>query len=676
MKPTRTLLALTQAVFLTFTATSGFADEARLTLVENGQPRAALVADIPADATAPQAADIRKACGLMQMAVERATGVHLKLLTPEEAKAATPETALVLVGGGALGRATGIELRPLPTEGYRVVTQPDRCVVYGNSEEIAPVLNRYFEDSVPTCTFAAAEIVESAWKGHWLWPGPNGFFIPKTETVSLPVGDKEYRPRTASRFFSLPTRRTMGKDGKVDPKSVRIMIPEAEMKAALDWLRFHRFGRRHSDGRVHAFQDWWFKYHASHPDYFAQSPEGVRQPFPKEVGVKLRLGNPAVADRIMEEWREAGRPELYSISPNDGTGFDISPETLAMDEPAGQPVEAIWKGTANLSARYARFWEGLLQRMHKEKPDTRLRTLIYSAYRNPPPAGVKLNGLLGTFIHSWTEPAKESWAAWRTAGASLILRPNWGHLGAGAPYIHPHGIGEFIRWSAQNGCEGYSFDNLPGYWATQGINYYVMARLTQYPELTMDEVIGEYTVAFGKAKPLIREYLDYWEAYSKKCAYPVSAGGPFSIDPNGLYEQAVREKGLPTNALGGSHRALAYLYPDEIIAPARAILEKAANAVKEDDAEFRDRVRFLQLGLEHLVLNRDAVILGFAAGAHPTPEQRAAFRAKARELEAFRAKVTPLHVVWGEAAHYLEVKRASPAGRPDLAETPLNEDGL
>ena len=95
-------------------------------------------------------------------------------------------------------------------------------------------------------------------------------------------------------------------------------------------------------------------------------------------------------------------------------------------------------------------------------------------------------------------------------------------------------------------------DSLYGYWATQGIKYFLASRLTSRWDLTTEEAIQEYCDCFGQASDEIRRYFDFWEKYDEQVAYNIPAGGMASVDPDGTYETLCREKyGKPLHPLQG-----------------------------------------------------------------------------------------------------------------------------
>ncbi|MGH7958546.1 MAG: DUF4838 domain-containing protein, partial [Opitutaceae bacterium] len=345
----------------------------------------------------------------------------------------------------------------------------------------------------------------------------------------------------------------------------------------------------------HSFTQWWPKYHESHPDYFAVPPEGEKLPYPAVDRVKLRLGNPAVADQIIENWRQAGRSDNWNVGPNDGGGWDTSEESRALDLPDVFSPEDIWRSRVNLARRFVRFWNGLLVRMRKENPNVTLSTFGYSCYREPPD-DVKLEpGMVVAVVPGYADTS--GWKKWHDAGAKLFLRPNWWHMGGSAPHLPLHAQGEYFRFAQAHAMIGFDFDRLRGEWGTQGILYYLIARMSVRLDLSVDQVLDEYISAFGAAAPIIRDYIGYWEHFTHKIASPFPAGGNLSQDASGLFETLARKNGITTSIGASNWSMMPFLYTDEVIAPAESLLARALAAAARDDAVVRKRIGYLQASL-------------------------------------------------------------------------------
>ncbi len=438
---------------------------------------------------------------------------------------------------------------------------------------------------------------------------------------------------------------------------------------AVLWGFRHLQGSRTRFVFGHSFADWWEKYHQSHPEYFAVPPPGYEQPYPREGWQKLCVSNPGVAETILAEWRLAGRPETWCVGPNDGSGWCTCENCRALDDDPGQDLEDIWLSRGvNLTGRYTALWNKLLRDMRPERPDATLTCFAYSTYRDALPRTRLEDGMVLAVVHTYGEDAKEQWWNWAKAGAQLYLRPNWFHMGGCAPHIPLHRMGDCFRFAQTHSMIGFKFDTVMGYWATQGPLYFLMGRLGTRPALSVDDIIGEYCSAFGRAEPAIRSYLELWEDLSEALAVPVPAGGAVTQNADGLHEQACRELGIGNHPLHASWRILPVVYTDDVLQKGLAILEEADRLAEgEPDPLVAERIDFLREGLKHLARLRD--VIGFAYREDPSEGVGADdAQERYRELLRYQAEITRRHVVWGPVVqHTLERRgvRTTPEGVPE-----------
>lgn len=607
-----------------------------ISFVRDGQPTGLIVLA----ATSSQLE--RDAVAHFTEAVARSTGVELAVVDEAEAQSYPVGYSRIFVGNSKASEAAGIHLPEDVSETYRIATRGNDVFIIGrdpqhywrsagvHSRPVLWALNRLLEEQLGI---------------RWLWPGELGTHTPARDNFVVPQMDLSYQPELMIRWLRI-NRHRPDPLVSVDPVTDKRLTAEAAI-----WLENHQVGRRGNVRFGHAFTDWWDKYSADHPDYFALPPEGMPQRRPTHVN--LRLANPAVIERIAKEYIAAGSPEYYNVSPNDGAGFDTSEETRAWDIPPGQPVRDIWLGRAQLTARYVKFWNLLYQRLREINPDVKLATYAYSAYRQPPPPERPLTARMFIGIVD-TYDNYVGWSGWSDSGAEMMLRPNWWFQGGNAPYIPLTQTADFIRFAAQNGMKAMDMDSILGYWSTQGINYYLAARLMTQPELTRDDIVAEYASAFGPAAKEILAYIDYWERLTDIYNYPMNATGglrPETVESR--YEDLVRQGKIPHSILNGSKYVLPYLYTDEVIEPALEILAQARNQVPQDSLYAR-RILFLELGLEELRETRDLIAFGQKLKRDPNPERLREFTQRTAELEAFRESLADDHVLWAETVRWHE----------------------
>ncbi len=598
--------------------------------------------------------------------IEASSATRLPIVPESEVPLQDDKLARLYIGDTQHAAAEGLVSTQLEEETFCIKIRGNEGLIIARDDirDASPV--RHEANSLAT-KWALNYLLERTLGVRWLWPGELGTYIPKAGNIAVENFDLVYQPRFIERRQRIP-KTVPGPgasvDGKEYPKVLTSKQRETIAQEAIEWLENHQGGFR---GKLlvrgQPFKHWWDKYSKDHPDYFAELIPGLEQPFRVPRRVKLRLANPAVIEQIVKEYREAGAPDVWKVSPNDSGGFDTSKETRAWDIPQNQSPEAIVYGEANLTARYVKFWNLIYEKLSKINPKVTLNSLAYASYRYPPPPERPMTAkMILSLTSSYTE--FDHWKGWADTGSQLILRPNWWCGGGGAPIIPLGQIAKFFQFCAGNQLVAYDFDSIMGYWSTQGASYYLIARLGVNPALTKEEIIDEYASAFGKAAPQIKEYLGYWEALTDQAGFSVHVGGQSGPDPGGLFEKIVKEKGISSSPWIGSLQVMPYLYTDQVIGKAEAILDAALTAVAGDPGQDleRKRIQFLKDGMTHLRVLRDTMEAGMAINASATPiaELQSEFEARAGELYRLRKALAGQHVVWGERAYIFEDRGRQP----------------
>jgi hypothetical protein len=609
----------------------------------------------------------KKAAESFAASVKKSTGAEIPILLEATAKSDVKEGVVqIFIGDTSAARAEGLKASALPEETYRLIAKPGKVILVGrdrNRETLHSV------DSKPT-TWALNQILDQYLGVRWLWPGKLGTYIPKSSSLFVPQLDVTYQPDLMLRRLRLIWS---WMSGDVIKKSTLPQLLSQEERDTLiaesvEWLENHQNGQRGNIKYGHAFADWWDKYSKDHPDYFAVPPPGYQQPLPNEKSVKLRLSNPAVIEQIAKEYEEKGAPTIYNVCPNDGYGFDTSEETRKWDWPPNQNIDDIWIGKGNLTARYIHFWNLLYKRLKQINPDVVLISYAYASYRIPPPTPAVEASLILGIVDSYS--AYDTWNEWKSRNVRMILRPNWWVVGADAPHIPLQKTADFLKFTRANNLIGIDKDSIGGYWATQGVNYYLMARLIERPNLAKDQIVDEYASAFGPAREKIKQYIAYWEGITEQAGYTNHAGSIVSENPNGIYERLVKEKNISFNPRLGSYWIMPYLYTDEVTGKGEAFLNEAKALLNGDgNAEARERVDFLTQGLVELKTIRDLV----AAAAKikegdKSALSKAEYKRQVKKLRTLRQQLSRNHVVWGELLYIIEDKLKIPTSEENLTE--------
>jgi len=629
-----------------------------IVLVKNGRATSAII--LPKN----QPTHLREIAADFVGIVKRATQASIPVIPEDQEAGLDLAVTRIFLGETQRTRAEDISLKDVPEEGYRLLARPGSIFILGNDSTNA----RSARPRTQPTRWALNRLLEDGLGVRWLWPGELGTYVPTSDSFAVPPADITYQPQLVRRQLSLVINRW--------PLSANPAMDAKLRQEAAAWSENHQLGKRDQQEFNHAFEDWWEKYGKEHPELFAVPPPGITQPHSRPDRVKLRLGNPAVIEQIAKEYTEAGAPAFWNVCPNDGEGFDLSAETRAWDIPQDLNPEKIWKGEANLTPRFVKFWNLLSERLQQINPEATLNTYAYAAYRQPPPAERPLTAAASLMIVSGYHDF-DMWTDWsRQPGVrSVFLRPNWGHLAAHAPHLPLQETHKFMEFCWDNKMKGVHIDSLLGYWATQGSLYYLWARLLTRPDLTLDNILEEYTSAFGAAAPLIRQYLDYWQDMTTKIAIIDPYAYETASSANGLFAKLVKEGKTRVNFVYGSRRALPYLYTEGVISPAQALLDQALTKVGTADKEARERVLFLQSGLEELRRSRDLYALMAKTNNH-SPEDLQELQKASDAVVKFREQLSPSHAIWGNRATEYENHYKVPVRPANIAAPPPNLQGM
>lgn len=631
---------------------------ADLTLIEDGQAASVIVLDDPDSDYLSLAAEE------LQHHLQRAAGVAIPIENEQEARDRPETWARLHIGPNAWTRSADVTADDLAPEHYRIEVLGRHIIFLGHDVPAnnAGPLDRY---NSPATFWAVGAFLDRELGVRWLWPGPLGTHVPTRRTITVSEISLTRGPRGIWREFNTNHLEQARRDEQI-PRLQSDAEFEQLLNEAMLWKKRHQMAIHRRLPFGHAFNEWWGKYGQEHPDYFAAPPpDGPEMPWPRANRVKLRLGNPAVVERIVQEWREGNgasiwgkpfrqpRPDFWGVAPTDGTGFCTHATSRRMDE--GPAVDAapqsIWDGQVNLTPRYLKFWRQVLDGIHREDPNVTLCTYAYGPYTEPP-EGAAFHGKLAIGIVNdyWD---RRGWQGWHEAGAKIFLRPNWWCTGAGAPHLPLRMQGEYARSIYQTDIIGYHYDGMTGHWATQGAIYYLNARLAVRPDLSVDEIIEEYVSAFGAAGSTVGQYLEYWEDFEADAAMGVieHPGGWEGPRDGGLYETLTREHDINPQPIIGSYLVLPYLFTDQVLTSAAGVLERAATEVTGDPTA-QARVAFLQAGLAHTALTRDVL-----RHAYGQTKDRQKHKELAAELKQMRRELTRQHAVWGEATYAFEWRR-------------------
>jgi hypothetical protein len=347
----------------------------------------------------------------------------------------------------------------------------------------------------------------------------------------------------------------------------------------------------------HGFGDWWEKYGAEHPDYFAAAPDGTRKAVkPSVSNTKLCASNPKVWQQWIKDTAALVQADpllrIINVSPNDGytSGHCTCANCRAWDHPDGEKVEWTFGGGVKIQGvsqtdRDVRFANTLARLLKQRFPDRELFVQLnaYGLARNPPLGVVPDDNVVISSVANFhlRSPAErklpmQQHADWAKVTKHLMWRPNLGSpagLSWGMPDVAMTQAGEDFRFAAETHCLGLYFDLIWQHWANQGPHYYALAHLAWNPQADVAAVMDDYYQrGFG---PAAAEVKAYWQLLERTRMEFVA-------------EEPSR------------HRAfdLPKKYTPELFAQAQAHLDAAAKKLTTADEKYRRRLHFIQYGLD------------------------------------------------------------------------------
>jgi hypothetical protein len=189
----------------------------------------------------------------------------------------------------------------------------------------------------------------------------------------------------------------------------------------------------------------------------------------------------------------------------------------------------------------------------------------------------------------------------------------------GLPIIYVHKLAEDLRFMADHGMWGATYGSgHGGNWGTQGLNYYVLAKLLWDPHRDVDQVIDDYCrAAYGPGAEAMKEYYRRAEDLTNR----IAAAGKPNRDLDVRIEK-LRNK-------------LTDPFTDVELARLQAFVDEAAAAIGSRDAAALERVRLVKTGLEYTKITRDLLAAAAAVRAGKgTPQDFEIIKAGADEYYA------------------------------------------
>lgn len=538
---------------------------------------------------------------------------------------------------------------------------------------------------------AVSSFIEEQLGVRWLWPGELGTDIPKNRKIQIEPLSIRYTPQVHLRRFNMTNYRRLYNSLNSKSKKGASRASREEMAQVIsaewarekdretrEWLNNHRNDAPPTGARAnaiagsmadyrnrHAFREWYERYGAEHPEWFALQPDGTRTPYPTKEDVKMCISNPGVAEQWVKNAKKFFEENPYTTTFESGEndqgwqGYCVCKECLAWDNKKAEMLEQNlrWKGKSEpsyaLTDRYAKFWNIIAKKLKEEIPDRDVNVATYAYHPTRPAPTIKLEpNIIPAFVgierrfyslnsQANTLDQRRIWKEWwQTVGQreALVWRPNMMARSMGLPYIFTKRHAENMRFMADHGLVGVSFNSTTSYWATEGPQLYLVAKLLWKPKADAQEILDDYYKrAFGAAAPHMASYFQVYEDVFSRLAEEYGKYG-YSVlsDPPRLFRESRPGSQKATGRLGqeGVKRNL------EIEKKAEAYLKEATAAVAEGDPVYRKRVEFMKVGFAYTQAQLDSIEAMNAFIKSGTDENRKrAEEAAARRLTILRENV-------------------------------------
>jgi hypothetical protein len=569
-------------------------------LTREGRPAAVLI--VP-DGSAQAEAAARR----IQQTLAAMSGASLEIV--RESAVRGTQLLPIYVGQTRFAASRGLRQETFEPEEIVVIATDREVVVLGNEGPAGPRR----QDIQRGTEFAAVELLHRL-GARWLWPDPSGHVIPKTPNVVLENGEYRHAPKVYNRGMRMQVGMAT-----FYPNVVAKFDRQPGRANLHDWPLYMRLGGSRTITAGHSFGSWYNRFFKSNPDYFATGPDGGFSWLHITGRPKICVSNPAVLEQIVADakafYQKADNPRsaTYSLTPNDGHGFCLCPNCRAMDHPDGRPES--WNVYNNekkrpemithvsLSDRYTKFWNQVAERLEHETPGMNLGSLAYSVYRAKPIDVKKLHPNLAIgYVGGGYSNARQrevflrDWNEWSEICSQMFWRPNFMKEGEGFPLVWATQIGEDLRMLISTGLVSVDMPNIHHHWGTQGLNYYMLARMMWDHTLEPSAVIDDYCrTGFGPAALHVRRYVSRLEELTRQFAR-------HQADAVKDVDDAMAADEDPDSARGGTQQtggvsAWDVVWTDPVLLDLERFLVEAEAAVTPGTPE-SVRVAFLREGLD------------------------------------------------------------------------------
>lgn len=496
--------------FINLFCSYAMAEDKPLTLVNDN--KSSYVIAVPSNAPG----SVMDAANDLAYHFKKISGVEIPVINEQQ----IPKIDTVIYIGCCNAAASGIyPLSSLPPATYVLRSSGNKIYLYGDDTVLD---DKYKVERTGTYS-AVSMLLEKYLKCRWLMSGELGESIPSQSTVIIPPLNEVHTPVFPVHNIWLD---------RTNPDEVK-------------WARRMRMGSSYIFDGGHAFENWYDSYGKTKPELFALQKNGTRIPMTPK-GAHQCLSNLEI-DKI---WFSSAyqllnrRAYQYSVSAsfNDAgqEGFCLCKSCRNMD-PQGAPAGTYYYGGTYhgekfqmpaITDRYMIFVNRLADVLNYQWPG---KFVAYTAYRNgiTPPVAVKpLSNVIVFFAgFSYVDErcrnlSHKYFDGWRNLTEKIIIRPNILHHGAAMPLNYSRKLAEDVNYCADKNIYGFTYDGTPKNWGSGGINYYILARMLDNPQLQYKELFDEYCLRmYGEAASDMIHYYKELELFTNRIASSGNSNG-------------------------------------------------------------------------------------------------------------------------------------------------------
>jgi len=468
----------------------------------------------------------------LQVALKKISGADFEIVSSQEA----PVSNAIIIGDlknpEVNAQSVALKLSPGEVEETAVYTLGSRLYLAGNQPRGA--------------LYAVYSFLQNQLGVRWLWPGPDGEFMPAKSSWDLPGLAFNHKPAIPYRGFHLCGDFYRG--------------PEAELFRewmGRNFINIYRHAAPLKEKR-RGFYSMWSSHNVSlpatlleqHPEYFAEV--GGRR-----YAVNICFSNPEVdkivAEKLVEYIRKHPYLDILSVFPSDTTVYCRCEKCSKMDP----------------STAWFEFYNRLTDVLKKEFPNLKIATIAYFEYRNVPKCPIRNTAFVEYCsysrcnIHPYgqagckhNEDTMSSMLAWKDTGLPI---GNYGYefdiftknhrftpflsmiddaVKTGKKLGHVTMIPEVLLISPKYvPAEEYIFN------VQQRLPIYLYARLLWDPEQKMTDILQDWCqTAFGEAAPpMYAYYLSMDCAWGAMPNHATILGNALGIAPAFLSDKLRKE---------------------------------------------------------------------------------------------------------------------------------------